>query len=79
MVLYDVVKQSVHDRAYRHYARGPGASPPPSVRGQYGQPGPLPAVPVAGPRAEGAGLWDDWSAAVRTAAAPAAVAVAARL
>ena len=46
MVLYDVVKQSVHDRAYRHYARGPGASPPPSVRGQYGQPGPLPAVPV---------------------------------
>ena len=60
MILYDVMKKSVHDRAYRYYTRGPNASPPPSIRAHYDLPlsfGPLPAVPVAEPRAEGAGLW----------------------
>ena len=69
MVIYDAYKKSVYDRTYNgRYVKGPRPSPPPSVRARYGlELGP--AVPPPGPRAEGPGLWDDWSEAVRAAAA----------
>ena len=81
MVLYDVCKKSVNERAYRHYSRGPQASPPPSIRnlppdkvvGGTAEERAMagmeigPAVPNAEPRPEGGGLWDDWSQAVRAA------------
>ena len=69
MITYDAYKKSVYDRTFNdRYVRGPQASPPPTVRKRYelelGS-----AVPPPEPRAEGPGLWDDWSEAVRTAAA----------
>jgi hypothetical protein len=68
MILYDAYKKSVHDRAYNgRYVKGPRPSPPPNVRKHYG----LelePAAPPPKPRAEGPGLWDDWSEVVRTVA-----------
>ena len=69
MVLYDAYKKSVYDRAYTgRYLKGPRPSPPPNVRKRYGlELGP--AAPPPEPRAEGPGLWDDWSEVVRTAAA----------
>ena len=71
MVLYDVYKKSVYDRVYAgRYVRGPRPSPPPNVRKHYGfELGP--AAPPPEPRPQGPGLWDDWSAAVRTAVATA--------
>ena len=68
MVIYDAYKKSVYDRAYNgRYFKGPHPSPPPAVRAHFGlELGP--AVPPPDPRAEGPGLWDDWSEAVRTAA-----------
>ncbi|MFT5090083.1 MAG: hypothetical protein ACI8PG_004459, partial [Planctomycetota bacterium] len=71
MITYDAYKKSVYDRVYNgRYVKGPQASPPPSVREHYG----LafgPAAPPPEPRAEGPGLWDDWSESVGTAAATA--------
>lgn len=68
MVLYDAYKKSVHDRAFNgRYAKGPRPSPPPNVRKLFD----LEMAPAADPpppRAEGPGLWDDWSDAVRAAA-----------
>ena len=71
LILYDVYKKSVYDRVFTgRYVKGPRASPPPSIRGKYGlELGP--AIPPPAPRAEGPGLWADWSEAVRTAAAAA--------
>lgn len=69
MVLYDAYKKSVYDRAYTgRYVKGPKPSPPPNVRKRYGL-ALGPAAPPPEPRAEGPGLWDDWSEAVSTAAA----------
>lgn len=69
MVIYDGYKKSVHERAYGgRYVKGPRPSPPPSVRKDHG----LELAPAAPPpprRPEGPGLWDDWSEAVRSAAA----------
>lgn len=69
MVLYDAYKRSVYERAYTgRYTKGPHPSPPPNVRNVYGlELGP--AAPPPEPRAEGPGLWDDWSEAVLDAAA----------
>lgn len=69
MVLYDAYKKSVYQRAFGgRYVKGPHPSPSPAVRKRYGlELGPA-ALPPA-PRPEGPGLWDDWSEAVRTAAA----------
>ena len=69
MITYDAYKKSVYDRTFNgRYAKGPHPSPPPNVRKLYG----LelePAAPPPAPRAEGPGLWDDWSEAVRMEAA----------
>ena len=69
MILYDAYKKSVYERAYNgRYVKGPRPSPPPAVRKRYElELGP--AVPPPEPRPEGPGLWDDWSEAVRSAAA----------
>jgi hypothetical protein len=68
MILYDAYKKSVHDRAYNgRYVKGPRPSPPPNVRKHYGLELEQ-AAPPPKPRAEGPGLWDDWSEAVRTVA-----------
>jgi hypothetical protein len=69
MITYDAYRKSVYDRTYNgRYVKGPRPSPPPSVGARYGlEPGA--AVPPPDPRPEGPGLWDDWSEAVRTAAA----------
>ena len=69
MVFYDAYKKPVYDRTYNgRYVKGPRPSPPPSVRARFGlELGP--AVPPPDPRVEGPGFWDDWSEAVRTAAA----------
>ena len=69
MVIYDAYKKSVYDRTYNgRYVKGPRPSPPPSVRARFGLEL-RPAVPPPDPRVEGPGFWDDWSEAVRTAAA----------
>ncbi len=70
-------KKSVHNRAfggarYDDLPR-PNASPPPSIRTMYNrnfQPRMelLPALEPPAPRAEGPGLFDDWSDEVRSAA-----------
>jgi hypothetical protein len=69
MVLYDAYKKSVYEQAFGgRYERGPHPSPPPNVRNLHGLEL-APAAPPPPPRAEGPGLWDDWSEAVRDAAA----------
>jgi hypothetical protein len=70
MALYDVYKKSVFDRVYHNgrYTRGPMASPPPNIRARH-ELELAPAIPPPAPRAEGPGLWADWSPAVREIAA----------
>ena len=68
MILYDAYKKSVHERVYAgRYTKGPKPSPPPNVRKIHElELGPV--APPPEPRAEGPGLWDDWSKVVREAA-----------
>ena len=69
MVLYDAYKKSVYARAYEgRYVKGPKPSPPPNVQKNFGLET-SPAAPSPEPRAEGPGLWADWSEVVRETAA----------
>ena len=69
MITYDAYKKSIYDRTFKgRYTKGPQPSPPPNVRALHGlELGP--AAPPPEPRAEGLGLWADWSEDVRNVAA----------
>ena len=69
MIVYDVYKKSVYERAfggdrYDDLPR-PNASPPPNIQSIYELGELLPALPPPPPRAEGPGLFEDWSEVVR--------------
>ena len=65
MVLYDVVKKSVHESFYRHYRRGPRPSMPPNIRQLYGLELGPPAPSRKSEEKQGNGFWADWSQQVR--------------
>jgi len=65
MVLYDVVKKSVHESFYHHYRRGPRPSMPPNIRQLYGLELGSPAPHQESEEKQENGFWAEWSQQVR--------------